>query len=180
MLPLFSVCGDPPLLVYRGFPISLLSDFDISGRRNEATMELALERLLHCRYDPTWRETFPNLCVHFTFGTCVPLTTNGDRCVIWDGQETRLVRKERLVGPVGPHELTLSQWNWERNAPKVCIKPEWLRDAEEAQDRADTLFINGNISHEDYLVACSRISFAPPPKRKKGVELAMELLDSLL
>lgn len=188
MLRLFDVTPEPQL-IFSGRILGPLSDYDISGTRSEATMLAGRECLRHSHWLP-WRETAATTVVHPAFGVSVPLYTDGVRVVLWDGAIARMVEKQNIFGPVGPNMLGITDWDWERNAAKVRIAPEWLRNAQDEQAKLDGLFVRIDkdkarllepaISYSDYIAACERILWTKPPtKRQRGVELAMALLDTL-
>lgn len=179
MLKPFDVSSDAELL-FCGSVLGPLADYDISGRRDDTAHASIRERLRHVWWSNAWRETAANTCVHPQIGVVVPLATDGVRVAIWDGSRSWLVSKPNLLGPVLPHLQDIADWNWDTNQPKVRILPDWLRAAWDEQHRLDNLLLAGAIPHDRYCELCSEIVWTKPKtQRQRGVELAMELLNSL-
>lgn len=121
---------DGTSLLFYNVALSSLTDFAFGGPEPAARRILAQTAI---RFIPgVWRHCGWSLCVHPEFGTGLPLATDGTRCVLYcAAHHTPVVHKSNLIGPVGPWDTEVEDWNYAANSPKLRIPPPHLAVAKE-------------------------------------------------
>lgn len=73
---------------------------------------------------PNWRAVFPNPCVHFQLGPCVPAATDGARVVLfsrpfWDS-DWLMGHRHNVLGPLSSSVVPIESWNYFLNKSKFA------------------------------------------------------------